>query len=50
VFFDGYPQEDLLAFLEDSLQQDEENPVTGVGAELIAVTAKSIIDVLHDCN
>lgn len=50
VFFEGYPQEDLLAFLEDSLQQDEENPVTGVGAELIAVTAKSIIDVLHDCN
>ncbi|MBK8620521.1 MAG: hypothetical protein IPN79_01850 [Saprospiraceae bacterium] len=50
VYFDGYEQEDLLAFLEDSLQQDDENPVTGVGAELIAVTAKSVIDVLHACN
>ncbi|MBK6565997.1 MAG: hypothetical protein IPG18_12545 [Saprospiraceae bacterium] len=50
VYFDGYAQEDLLAFVEDSLQQDDENPVTTVGIELIAVSTKSIIDALHVCN
>ncbi|MBK8819075.1 MAG: hypothetical protein IPN49_08275 [Saprospiraceae bacterium] len=50
VYFDKYAQEDLLAFVEDSLQQDDENPVTTVGIELIAVTTKSIIDALHVCN
>jgi hypothetical protein len=50
AFFNEYPQEDLLAFVEDSVQQDEESPMTNVGLELIAVTAKSVIDALHKLN
>ena len=44
VFFENTPQEDLLAFLEDSLEEDEEQPITKEGKELIFVSLKSIID------
>lgn len=41
LLFENYPQEDLLAFVEDMLQQEE---ITPLGKELIFVTAKSYID------
>lgn len=47
VFFDGYPQEDLLAFVEDTLQADEEQIVTTIGREILFIACKSIIDTLH---
>ena len=48
-FFEGYPQEDLLAFVEDNLTEDEEdteNVVTKEGREPMFVALKSVIDVL----
>ncbi len=48
-FFEGYPQEDLLAFVEDNLTEDEEdteNVITKEGREPMFVALKSIIDVL----
>ncbi len=47
IFFENYPQEDLLAFVEDTLQLDEEEPViTTVGREIILIACKSFIDTL----
>ena len=46
VFFKGYPQEDLLAFAEDALVEDEDSPVTSEGREPMMVVLKTIIDVL----
>ena len=46
VFFEGYEQEDLLAFVEDSLTEEEEEIVTKVGREPMFVALKSIIDCL----
>ncbi len=45
-FFDEYPQEDLLAFVEDALLDDDDQVVSGIGREAIFVTAKTVIDVL----
>lgn len=48
-FFDNYDQEDLLAFVEDSLTEDEEDTqavVTKEGREPMFVALKSVIDVL----
>ena len=50
VFFKEYPQEDLLAFVEDTLQADEEQIVTPVGREILFIACKSIIDTLHNKN
>jgi len=47
VFFEKYPQEDLLAFVEDALVEDEDSFVTKVGREPMFVALKSIIDALH---
>ena len=44
VFFDNTPQEDLLAFVEDSLLEEEEELVTKVGREPMFIALKSIID------
>lgn len=44
VFFGDYPQEDLLAFLEDALSDDEDPYVTREGREAAFVSLKSIID------
>lgn len=44
IFFDTANQEDLLAFLEDALHEDEESFVTKEGREPIFVILKSIID------
>lgn len=51
IFFDGYDQEDLLALIEDSIIETEEEEIslTQVGKEIIAITCKSFIDMLHYC-
>lgn len=46
-FFDQTAQEDLYAFLEDSLEEDEETPVSGVGREIIFIAASTVIGVLE---
>ena len=52
-FFEGYPQEDLLAFIEDALVYDEENEdieITKEGREYLFVTLKTVIDSLCSVN
>lgn len=46
VFFEGYHEEDLLAFVEDSLEIDDNSPITSVGREVIFIASKSVIDTL----
>ena len=52
LYFDGYPEEDLLAYVEDSISvpEDEEgfDFLTQVGKEYMVVKAKSLIDYLHE--
>lgn len=48
-FFENTPQEDLLAFAEEAVLEDEDNPeslVTKEGREPIFVALKTMIDVL----
>ncbi|MEQ8703762.1 MAG: hypothetical protein RIC19_07570 [Phaeodactylibacter sp.] len=48
-FFEGYPQEDLLAFAEDALTQDDEDTealVSREGQEALFVSLKTVIDCL----
>jgi hypothetical protein len=52
-FFEGYPQEDLLAFAEEAVLEDENDPealVTKEGREPIFIAVKSVIDVLIGLN
>ncbi len=49
-FFDGYAQEDLLAFVEDALGEDEEYQISNIGRNVIFVSMKSFIDVLAQQN
>lgn len=46
AFFDKYPQEDLLAFVEDALVDDEDSFVTKEGKELLFIGLKTTIDAL----
>jgi|APTNR8051073442_1049403.scaffolds.fasta_scaffold01606_4 hypothetical protein len=46
LFFEGYAEEDLLAFIEDALVEDDDTPVTKEGREALFVSLKSVIDVL----
>ena len=46
VFFEKTQQEDLLAFIEDALTDDEDNMITPEGREPIFVALKSIVDVI----
>lgn len=48
VFFENYLQEDLLAFVEDSLAEDEDTPITKEGREPLFVLLKTFIDCLAD--
>lgn len=48
AFFDKYPQEDLLAFVEDALVDDEDSFVTKEGRELLFIGLRTTIDAL--CN
>lgn len=45
VFFKGTPQEDLLAFFEDVLMDDDEETITKAGREYIFIGAKTVVDV-----
>ncbi len=45
LFFENTPQEDLLAFIEDWLSDDEEEIVTKAAREYIFITAKTIVDL-----
>lgn len=49
-FFKEYPEEDLLAFVEDMVQEDEDGPLTTIGREVIFVTAKTVIDTVFGVN
>ena len=46
AFFNKYPQEDLLAFVEDALVDDEDSFVTKEGKELLFIGLKTTIDTL----
>lgn len=46
IFFKDYPQEDLLAFVEDAIMDDEDSAVSIEGREAIFIAMKSIIDCL----
>ncbi len=49
VFFKDTPQEDLLAYIEDSLtidSEDQEDFLTKAGREIIFVGLKTLVDVL----
>ncbi len=46
VFFEKTKQEDLLAFIEDALTDDEDNMVTPEGREPVFVALKSIVDAI----
>jgi spore cortex formation protein SpoVR/YcgB (stage V sporulation) len=46
IFFKDYPEEDLLAFVEDILIDDEASGMTPVGREVIFIKLKSVIDFL----
>lgn len=47
IFFADYPQEDLLAFVEDALNEDEDNMVSAEGRETLFISLKTIIDALN---
>lgn len=52
-FFEGYPQEDLLAFAEEAVTEDEDEPEGIIGKEArepIFVALKTMIDVLTASN
>lgn len=46
LLFEGYEQEDLLAFVEDTLAPDEEDFITPVGRKVMFISLKTIIDVM----
>ena len=47
VFFDAYPQEDLLAFVEDALELEQEDQVvTTIGRPPMFMALKTLIDIL----
>lgn len=46
-FFENYPQEDLLAFVEDALVFDEDSQVTNEGRSYLFVVLKSMIDAFE---
>ncbi|MBL7829047.1 MAG: hypothetical protein JNJ57_20600 [Saprospiraceae bacterium] len=51
VFFENTNQEDLLAFAEEAVLEDEDDPesfVTKEGRELIFVGVKTLVDVLEN--
>ncbi len=47
AFYTDYPQEDLLAFVEDALEPDDLPIVTKEGREPLFIILKTIIDVLE---
>lgn len=51
-FFENYPQEDLLAFAEEGVLEDEDDDpiVTKEGREPVFIAMKTVIDVLTGAN
>lgn len=49
-FFEATSQEDLLAFVEDALMDEEGTPVTKEGREPMFVALKAVIDCLDQLN
>lgn len=47
-FFEGYKQEDLLAFVEDSLESDEDYNITSTGREVIFIICKTMLDAFDN--
>lgn len=47
IFFENYPQEDLLAFVEDALTDEEEEQISKTGRAPMFIALKTIIDVLN---
>lgn len=45
-FFENSSQEDLLAFIEDALVQDEDEMISAEGREYVFIALKTIIDCL----
>ncbi len=48
VFFENTEQEDLLAFVEDALVQDEDDMISNDGREYVFIALKTIIDCLEE--
>lgn len=48
VFFKDHPQEDMLAFVEDSLQEDEDQLVTGPARDIVFICATTLLDVIME--
>jgi len=46
-FFQSYYQEDLLAFVEDFTNREDESELSDIGMEIMFVEAKGIIDYYH---
>jgi hypothetical protein len=46
VWFEGYPETELLAFIEDLCIDDEEEDLTPVGSEMMVVALKTVADAL----
>jgi len=46
AFFEGYGEEDLLAFVEDMLNSEESEDLTEIGKEVLFITTKSYIDLI----
>ncbi len=45
--FKDYPQEDLLAYVEDSIAEMEDDFLSKVGREFILIKAKTVIDFIR---
>ncbi|NNF36754.1 MAG: hypothetical protein HKN68_21815 [Saprospiraceae bacterium] len=50
LLFNDYPEEDLLAFIEDTVIPDEEHFPSPVGRKVIFISMKTVIDVLTGVN
>ncbi len=46
IFFEGYPQEDMLSFVEDMLVEDEDSVATKEGREPMFIALKTVIDAI----
>lgn len=46
VVFKDYPEEDLLAYIEDSLAEEEEDFISNAGREYILIKTKTLVDII----
>ena len=47
TFFEDYPEEDLLAFVEDLLTETEEDELTDEGRDVVFIALKTLIDLWY---